>query len=58
MAASFLRDFLSSSEWLQMKSALEEAIERALAHPKNHTPDLGGGATTQELGNAVRDGVS
>jgi tartrate dehydrogenase/decarboxylase/D-malate dehydrogenase len=35
--------------------ALEQAIERTLADPRNHTPDLGGDATTERVAAALQD---
>jgi tartrate dehydrogenase/decarboxylase/D-malate dehydrogenase len=37
--------------------AVERAIEEVLADPSSHTPDLGGRATTRQLGQAVVDAV-
>jgi tartrate dehydrogenase/decarboxylase / D-malate dehydrogenase len=37
--------------------AIERAIERALADPATHTPDLGGKADTQTLGKAIADAI-
>ena len=34
-------------------NAIESAVEQVLANPENHTPDLGGKATTSDLGDAV-----
>jgi len=36
-------------------SAIEKAVEGALSDPNNHTPDLGGRATTKQLTQAVID---
>ncbi len=38
--------------------ALEAAIETVLEEPRLHTPDLGGSASTEELGRAIADAVS
>ncbi len=37
--------------------AIEQAIETVLLEPRVHTPDLGGKATTRELGQAIADAV-
>ena len=37
--------------------AVETAIEQVIAEPRLHTPDMGGKATTAELGAAVAEAV-
>ena len=37
--------------------AIEDAIEAVLADGKTKTPDLGGSATTQEVGEAIAEYV-
>ncbi len=37
--------------------AIEEAIETVLAEPSLHTPDMGGKATTADLGGAIADAL-
>lgn len=37
----------------QAASAIDEGIAAVLARPENHTPDLGGKATTKDVGQAV-----
>jgi 3-isopropylmalate dehydrogenase len=36
---------------------LQKSIDAVLADPKNRTPDLGGSATTAEMGEAVAGAV-
>jgi tartrate dehydrogenase/decarboxylase/D-malate dehydrogenase len=36
---------------------VEEAIETVLVEPSLHTPDMGGKATTAELGRAIADAL-
>ena len=38
-------------------TAVERAIERALRNPENHTPDLGGKASTLELTEAIAEAI-
>lgn len=38
-------------------SAIERAVDDALSSPRNHTPDLGGKATTQTLTQAILDRI-
>jgi tartrate dehydrogenase/decarboxylase/D-malate dehydrogenase len=38
--------------------AVENAIAHVLAHAKVRTPDIGGNATTEELGSAIASRVS
>jgi isocitrate dehydrogenase (NAD+) len=42
----------------QAADAIEQAVEDALKDPGNHTPDLGGSATTKKLTGAIIDRVS
>ena len=37
--------------------AVEEAIETVLAEPSLHTPDMGGKATTADLGGAIAEAL-
>jgi len=37
----------------QAAAAIERAVEDALLHPENHTPDLGGSATTEGVTQAI-----
>ncbi len=53
-SAQLLLEFLGEDE---AASVLMRAIEAVLAEGKVHTPDLGGTATTRQLGQAVRDQV-
>ena len=39
-------------------AAIEKAVEEALLDPKNHTPDIGGNATTKILTQAIIDHIS
>jgi tartrate dehydrogenase/decarboxylase/D-malate dehydrogenase len=41
----------------QAARAVESAIETALEDPRLHTPDMGGSASTEELGKAIADAV-
>ena len=38
--------------------AIEQAIEVVLAEPALHTPDMGGKASTEELGAAIAEAIS
>ena len=42
---------------LDAAKAIEEAIETVLAEPSLHTPDMGGKATTAELGGAIAEAL-
>ena len=42
----------------QAAIAIEQAVEDALRDPKNHTPDIGGRAGTQDLTQAIIDRIS
>src|SRR5579885_564632 len=53
-SAQLLLEFLGEDE---AATILMRAIEAVLAEGKVHTPDLGGTATTRQLGQAVRDQV-
>ncbi len=39
-------------------AAVEKAVEEALLDPKNHTPDIGGNATTELITQAIIDHIS
>jgi tartrate dehydrogenase/decarboxylase/D-malate dehydrogenase len=43
---------------LEAADAVEKAIAKVLAQAKIRTPDIGGGASTEELGTAITSGVS
>ncbi len=53
-SAQLLLEFLGEDE---AATILMRAIEEVLAAGKAHTPDLGGTATTRQLGQAIRDQV-
>ncbi|HEU5226864.1 MAG TPA: tartrate dehydrogenase [Ktedonobacteraceae bacterium] len=53
-SGQLLLDFLGESE---VATLLMRAIEAVLAAGKVHTPDLGGTATSRQLGQAIRDQI-
>jgi isocitrate dehydrogenase (NAD+) len=38
-------------------AAIENAVEEALRNPENHTPDIGGSATTRQVTQAILDRI-
>jgi 3-isopropylmalate dehydrogenase len=57
LSAAMLLDWLGSRHdrpiFAVASDLLEGAVNAALADPENHTPDLGGNATTQSFADAV-----
>jgi len=54
-SAAMMLDHLGHAD---AANAVEEAIEVVLGEPRLHTPDMGGKASTGELGSAIADAVS
>ncbi|MCS7034628.1 MAG: isocitrate/isopropylmalate family dehydrogenase, partial [Phycisphaerae bacterium] len=50
LSIAMMLDFLGKPE---PAAAIEQACRRVMANPRNHTPDLGGSATTTDVTEAV-----
>jgi len=62
LSSAMLLDVMGSrhgrADLTDAAKALQDAMDTVLADPANHTPDLGGNATTSGVGEAVAQAVS